>query len=151
MNLELLLLSIVGVWLILLSAAVYYLYRFLNKLTKGVEGKSLQKVLEQILSTQRLSRKEVLSLRAEISRLEKRGKKHVQKVGLLRFNPFRETGGDHSFSIVMLDGEDTGYVLTGLHTRERTRIYLKQINNGVSDVKLSVDEKKALTKATKAS
>jgi len=151
MSIELILLTVAGIWLLTLSVLYYYLYRFLNNLVSGVEEKNLKKVLEQIMNTQKASKKGLSEVRAEIARLEKAGELHVQKVGLLRFNPFRETGGDHSFSIAMLDGNDTGYILTGLHTRERTRVYLKQINKGSSDVKLSIDEKKTLSKALQAS
>jgi hypothetical protein len=68
-------------------------------------------------------------------------------VGLIRFNPFNEIGGDHSFSLAILDGGDNGIIITGLHTRDRTRIYAKQVNKGKSDLELSTEEQKALLKA----
>jgi hypothetical protein len=63
---------------------------------------------------------------------------------MIRFNPFSELGGDHSFCLALLDDRDTGVVLTGLHTRERTRFYMKDITNGKSSLELSNEEKKAL-------
>ena len=81
--------------------------------------------------------------------LEEDGKVHVQKIGLVRFNPFRELGGDHSFSLAILDGINSGVIITGLHTRDRTRIYMKEIKKGKASLELSSEEKKALAQAQK--
>ena len=58
-------------------------------------------------------------------------------------------GGDHSFSVALLNGKGTGIIITGLHTRERTRVYVKDIKQGKSEVELSQEEKKALRLAQK--
>ena len=79
--------------------------------------------------------------------MENDGRTHVQKIGLIRFNPFKELGGDHSFCLAILNGEDSGVVVTGLHTRDRTRVYMKSIKKGKSEYELSSEEKKALESA----
>lgn len=142
-------LIIVGAWLSILTALFIWLFLFFKKLVKGAEGENLKKVLDKILSTQDQNSQTLTQVKKEIVRLEEEGKFHVQKVGLIRFNPFSEIGGDHSFSIALLDGKLSGVIMTGLHTRERTRIYLKEIKNGKSLVELSEEEKKALAKAIK--
>lgn len=69
---------------------------------------------------------------------------------LVKFNPFAEVGGEHSFVITLLDGTKSGIILTGLHTRGLTRFYVKLVQVGKPDQKLSDEEdeglKKALTK-----
>ena len=108
------------------------------------------KVLENVLKAQGEvagSLKEVLR---RIKEAEAEGKMHIQKVGIERFNPFKEMGGDHSFSVALLDGSDTGFIVTGLHTRERTRVYLKIVQRGKSVAELSSEEKKALASAQKS-
>ena len=82
--------------------------------------------------------------------IEEKDKRHIQKVGLIRFNPFSELGGDHSFCLAILDDRDSGVVITGLHTRDRTRVYIKDIKNGQSSLELSSEEKKALASAEKS-
>jgi hypothetical protein len=72
-------------------------------------------------------------------------------MGFVRFNPFAETGGDQSFSVSLLDANGTGIVFTGLHTREKTRVYAKPIVNGVSKSTLSKEEQKAIEIAMKKS
>lgn len=136
-------------WFLILTAGIILIYRFFARLTKKTKEGDLVKILKKILDVQKQNTKEIDRLTKEIARLSDEGKFHVQKVGIVRFNPFKETGGDHSFSLALLDGKDSGFVLTGLHTRERTRIYLKGIKKGKSEVDLSTEEKNALTKAQK--
>lgn len=143
--------GIIGFWLLGLSVGLLLILKFFNQLIKKVDKGDLKKVLEKVLATEVENKKTIKMLGKEIDRLEDEGQFHVQKVGLIRFNPFQETGGDHSFSIALLDGKDTGVVLTGLHTRERTRVYAKAIKKGKSEHELSNEEKKAFTKAKKAS
>jgi hypothetical protein len=86
-------------------------------------------------------------LSQEIKNLKKESNFFVQKVGIVRFNPFSEVGSDQSFSIALLDGKDDGVVITSLYTREENRIYGKPIKGGVSEYSLSEEEKEAIEKA----
>ncbi|RLC31404.1 hypothetical protein DRH13_03080 [Candidatus Woesebacteria bacterium] len=144
-------LGIIGFWLLGLSVGLILILKFFNQLVKKTKKGDLKRVLEKVLATEVENKKTIKMLGKEIDRLQDEGQFHVQKVGIIRFNPFQETGGDHSFSIALLDGKDTGVVLTGLHTRERTRVYAKEIKKGKSVHELSSEEKKAFTKAKKAS
>ena len=137
------------IWLAALSIALIVFGRFFRRLTKGAGGEDLKKVLERILEREVKNAEGVSELRKEVSLLFEQGVGHIQKMGLVRFNPFKETGGDHSFSLALLDGKDTGIIITGLHTRERTRVYVKAVKEGKSEFELSEEEKKALVKALK--
>ena len=70
-----------------------------------------------------------------------------RKVSIVRFNPFGDTGGDQSFALAVLDGHDSGYVLTSIHGRGGTRVYVKPIDFGKSKYKLSTEEERALKQA----
>ncbi len=72
-----------------------------------------------------------------------------QKVSIVRFNPFGDTGGDQSFSLAVLDAHDSGYVLTSIHGRQGTRVYVKPVDYAKSKYSLSVEEQQALTQAIK--
>lgn len=138
-----------GIWLGAISVVLFLFLSFFRRLTKGIRDADLVKVLERILKEQGQGSEAIKELNRQVALIKEEGTKHVQKVGLVRFNPFKEIGGDHSFSLAVLDGNDTGVIITGLHTRERTRVYMKAIKNGKSEFELSEDEKKALTKAQK--
>ena len=75
---------------------------------------------------------------------------NFSKISVLRFNPFKEMGGDQSFSIVILNDKNNGFILTSLYSREDTRIFTKPINNGISEYQLLSEEEKALQKAIKS-
>ena len=136
-------------WLAVLSAAFLWFFAFIKRLTKGSKETTLIKILEKILTIQDQNLREINLVRKEVEKLEDEGKFHVQKVGVVRFNPFKEIGGDHSFSLALLDAKDSGVVITCLHTRERTRVYMKTIKNGKGEHELSDEEKKALKEAQK--
>lgn len=72
-----------------------------------------------------------------------------QKISVVRFNPFGDTGGDQSFALAVLDAHDSGYVLTSMHGREGTRVYVKPIDIGKSKYTLSKEEQQALEQATR--
>ena len=83
----------------------------------------------------------------EFALLKKAHKKAVTKVGMVRFNPFGEIGGDQSFSLAFLDGEDSGVVITSHYGKDVQRIYAKPIKEGKSEYSLSTEEKEAIAQA----
>ncbi len=83
----------------------------------------------------------------ELEKLKKENLFDIKKVRMVRFNPFQEIGGNQSFSLVFLDGNDNGVVITSLYTREGNRVYGKPIKNGKSEYSLSKEEEKAIEKA----
>jgi hypothetical protein len=70
-----------------------------------------------------------------------------QKISIVRFNPFGDTGGDQSFSLAVLDAHDSGYALTSIHGRQGTRVYIKPIDYGKSKYSLSDEEQQAISQA----
>lgn len=84
---------------------------------------------------------------AHIGTLESRAQHNIQHVGVIRFNPFREAGGDQSFSIALLDEAHDGVVISSLYSRDGVRVYAKPIAGGASTYQLSKEEQQALKKA----
>lgn len=149
MQIETIALIIFGIWLSILSFLVYLYINFFNRLAKGTTGANLKKVLEGILENQGKNKEDLAKLAKRLELVEKEGIYHFQKAGLVRFNPFGDLGGDHSFSLAILDGSENGMIITSLHSRERTRIYMKLVKGGKSEHALSQEEKEALAKAKK--
>ncbi|OGZ52364.1 MAG: hypothetical protein A3F26_01325 [Candidatus Ryanbacteria bacterium RIFCSPHIGHO2_12_FULL_47_12b] len=71
----------------------------------------------------------------------------VQKVAIVRFNPFPDSGGDQSFAIAFLDGNNTGVVLSSLYSHNRQLVYAKPIEKGASRYALSAEEQTVLNRA----
>lgn len=71
----------------------------------------------------------------------------ISHVGLVRFDAFEDTGGGQSFALALIDDEGDGVVLTSLHSRQTTRVFIKDIRGGVADAPLSGEEERALRQA----
>ena len=88
----------------------------------------------------------LVSHQAEATEGELRKALHFQ--GLIRYDAYRDMGGQQSWSIAFIDGMDTGAVLTCLHARDHARVYLKELVSGVSEQRLSPEEEQAVESAT---
>lgn len=140
--------------LIVIALLVWNIYTHLNlrkikeqnqALFAGNKVKNLEGViLEQAKSIKTLDKdiQELYNISNQINNLSLRS---LHKTGLVRFNPFKEVGGDQSFSIALLNGKNNGIVLSSLYTREGTRIYSKAITAGKSEkYPLTEEEKQSI-------
>lgn len=87
---------------------------------------------------------ELMAQGARIRGMEAGSRHAVQRVGLVRYNPFEDTGGNQSFALALLDADANGVMLTSLHSRQATRVYLRTIIGGRCDAALSAEEAEAL-------
>jgi hypothetical protein len=148
MQIQYVLFGFLTLWSIVLTAFLFWFYRKVNFLIKEAKGEPFIKVLEKIVNLEKKNTEGLEELEKEIKSLDQKGLLHIQKIGIVRFNPFNETGGDHSFSLAVMNAMDTGFVLTSLHTRERTRLYTKLVVAGKSTHDLSKEELQAIRKAS---
>ncbi|KKQ49002.1 MAG: hypothetical protein US95_C0003G0005 [Candidatus Woesebacteria bacterium GW2011_GWB1_38_5] len=130
-----------------LSLSLYILL-FFRRLSRNIGRSDLVNILNRLLDVEKQNSESVKNINKVIEEIKKTDLDHIQKVSLTRFNPFSELGGDHSFSIAILNGHLTGFLLTGLHTRERTRVYVKNVEKGRCEQELSKEEKRVLEKAS---
>lgn len=115
---------------------------------QGVNRKALDVVLGHLVSGQQETKKDIANIMTRCDKIEKDEKYHIQKIGLLRFNPFKDTGGDQSFILALVDAFDSGIVITALYSRTGTRWYTKRVVRGKgTELELSEEEKKAVKKA----
>lgn len=139
---------IFAIWLIILSTFFWQLFSHYNRLSKGAQNKNLKTILEELLKTIDIAQKDIVALKSRCDTIEQDGLFHIQKIGLLRFNPFKDTGGDQSFILALVNGNNTGVVISGLYSRSGTRWYAKKVLNGKGiEHELSEEEKKALKEA----
>lgn len=140
--------TLLFVWVSVVTVFVFRMISHYNRLTKGVSRAGLKEILELILETQQGLKKKSVELTVELGKTEEAGKLHFQRIGIVRFNPFDDTGGTQSFTMALLDGRDNGMVITSLYARNSNRWYVKEIAQGVGmDVALSKEEQAAIKKA----
>lgn len=119
-------------WLGVLSFLIWQQGKFLKSLFPKSGERDLRKKFEEIIKTVEGCR----SLR------------HIQRVELLRFNPYDDTGGNISFTVALLDNQGSGVVITSLHARSGTRVFGKEISLGKSSkYQLSKEEEAVIKKA----
>jgi len=132
-----------GVTIFALRLSAHY-----NRLLRDTNKRSLQAILEGLISDIDIAKKDIEMLKAKCDTIIEDGRLHIQKIGLLRFNPFKDTGGDQSFILALVDGHDTGVVISGLYSRSGTRWYAKKVIAGKGvEHDLSDEEKEAVKSA----
>lgn len=143
--------TIILLWLIIVTAFTLSLNSHYRKLMKfsGKKG-DMQEILEKLMQNLEKDKIDLSDIKNEIKLINKRDEVHIQKVGLIRYNPFPETGGDQSFVLALLDKNNNGILISSLHARTTTRWYAKTVVNGKGDnIDLSKEELKAIESASK--
>jgi Protein of unknown function (DUF4446) len=145
---------VLGVAAVVLLVLVAWLARRVGRLearirglTRGEDG-DFGDVLGAHLDRVYQLGREVERLGARTERLEAGAPRAFQRVGLVRFNPFEDTGGNQSFALALLDADGNGWVLSSLHARAGTRMYAKAIRAGRADGALSEEEATAIKQAS---
>lgn len=136
------------VWVVGLTAwAVYRELQFRRFFGKTKSGVDIRRLLEELLQNVSQNEETVKKIGEILGQIEKKDVRHIQKIGLVRFNPFRDAGGNQSFALALLNEEYSGIVLTGLHARDTTRLYVKDVVKGTGRSELSSEEKQAIGRA----
>ena len=118
------------IWNIFLHLNISRIKRNQQQLFSGKNGADLEKtILEHAKNIKELDR-DIQDLYGISNQIHNLAKKSVHKVGIVRFNPFKDFGGDQSFSVALLDGENSGVVISALHSRESNRVYSKPVEKG---------------------
>ena len=114
---------------------------------KGKDGKTLEESIFERFDELDEVTKMALKNRQEIRNLQEDLLGTLQKVGILRYDAFSEMGGNLSFAITLLDGNNNGYIINSMHSREGCYNYIKEIVKGESYIELSEEEAESLDRA----
>lgn len=130
-------------WLLLLQARVGRITKQFRRLLPSGRG-NLEEVLERQLAELSQNNLRLEQMREAVERVESTYQHALQRVGIVRFNPFDDSGGDQSFCVAFLDGDENGLVLTSIFTRTQCRVYVKPIEKGHSRYPLSSEEEESV-------
>lgn len=128
---------------------VVIFYRRLSRLLLGASGADLEKTIVEISDTVRLLVNKQQDSEKQATAISERLEGAVQHIGIVRFNPFNDSGGDQSFAIALLDSDQNGVLISSLYARDGVRVYGKPIEGGASPYTLSEEEKRAIALALK--
>lgn len=118
--------------------------KFMNKLGNG---KNLEEDLENFMYKVDRVEKQNTEITNFCRNLDEDISKCIQKIGIVRYSAFKDTGSDLSFAVALLDEKNNGVVFNGIYSREMSNIYAKPVENGNSKYTLSNEEVEAIEKA----
>ena len=118
--------------------------KFMNKLGNGNNLEEMMKEYIKRVNTVEAKNEEIISYCKVI---DENIKRCSQKIGLVRYNAFKDTGSDLSFTLAILDDYNNGVVLNGIYARDSSNIYAKPVENGQSKYVLCNEEKEAINRA----
>ncbi len=142
--------------LICLALSLFVLIYFLiantqlnkyRQLLKGTQGKDLEAVLLNYADTTQIVYQKLNKFEEKFLANQVIEEKHLQKIGLIRFKAFQNSGGDQSFALALLDASGDGIVMSSIFGRDEARVYCKPVQHGVSSYPTSAEEKEAIEKA----
>lgn len=118
--------------------------RYVNFMSKLGEGDKVEKILSEYLKIVNETSDKLKENEKKIAILESNLKKCIQKVGLIRYNAYGDTGSDLSFTMALMDADDNGIVVNGLYSRESSSIFAKPLVKGDTKYNLSAEEIQAI-------
>ena len=141
----------VGLILIIINVVLFVYSRRTNRMVNKLLENGKIKDFKDIFLTQKERNddlgKQLKEAFLKIENLEKISEKTIQKVGLVRFDPFNEMGGKQSFAVALLDDKNNGFVISSLFVKEGNRVFAKLVKDGKSDYTLSKEEIEAIAQA----
>ena len=139
------------VWNITLQIQISRLKKRSQEFFAGGKVDNLEDLLLSQAKSLKLLDKDIQELYMISNQINALAFKGFHKLGVVRFNPFKDVGGDQSFSVALLNGKSDGLTISSLFTREGSRVYTKTIAGGISEKHpLTEEEKEAIQLATSA-
>ncbi len=142
--------TLLAAWQATTNFRLNSMVRHYRRLSAGVEAVPLDQLLQRILDRADIEQKTLRELEARLDDVEVRAEGHIQRVGMVRYNAFDDTGGDQSFALALLDARGAGAVFNGLFHRTVCRVYAKPVRDWKSTYSLSDEEEEAIRKARSA-
>lgn len=122
--------------------------KYLEYMTKIGGGEDITNVMKNYVEDVTIVKENTQTLKKYCKEIEQNMNKCIQKVGIIRYNPYQNTGSDLCFALALLDFEDSGVVINGVYSRDNTtNTYAKPIEKGKSKYTLVKEEEEALNMA----
>ncbi len=115
-----------------------------TKFMQGKDAKSLELDMIGLYEDNKFIKVSIEKNKSDIKDLYKKFESAFQKIGLVKYDAFREMGGQLSFSLVLLNENNNGFILNSVHSTEGCYSYTKEITNGECNITLAEEERQAL-------
>lgn len=132
---------------IFLLVRLLILDKRLTRLLSGRRANDFEEVIDEFVKTARRLDERTKLIAQEIDNINTRLAKALQKIYTIRFNPFRDQGGNQSFATALMDENGDGVIISSLYSRDKVNIYAKPLLEAKSEYELTEEEKEAINKA----
>jgi hypothetical protein len=130
-----------------LLVRILILDKRLTRLLSGRRANDFEDIIDEFVKTARRLDDRTKMIAQEIDNINDRLAKALQKIHTVRFNPFRDQGGNQSFATCLMDEKGDGVVISSLYSRDKVSVYAKPLLEGKSEYELSEEEKEVISKA----
>lgn len=144
-----LVLALIGCLVFFISKNIK-LEKRMAKFMSGSSAESLEDAIAKLFEDNKKIKRVVNANRADIRQLYVNMTKTFQKIGIVKYDAYQQMGGLLSFSLVLLDEENNGFILNSVHTTDGCYTYTKQVHEGVCELELGNEEKIALEQAIRS-
>lgn len=140
---------------VILLISVIVSYARINKMNKNMnefmkklgDGKDIKEDLIKYMDRVTEVESGLKETNLRYDQLDEQIKKCVQKIGVVRYNAYKDSGRDLSFAVALLDENNNGVVFNGIYSREMSNIYAKPVFDGKSKYTITDEENQAIDKA----
>lgn len=141
-----------GIGLVVLGGLVVYCLVAMRRFTENTTQAAVHKQLKSLEAALETLGNQHQATAKSLSALTNQSLTHLSRVGFVRFNPFDHTGGEHSFTLALLDSHECGIVITSLHARQQTRVYAQVVERGKpqKNAVFSQEEQEAIKQARRS-
>lgn len=115
-----------------------------GKFMKGKDAKSLENEIIGLFDDNKFIKNAIDKNRKDIETLYHKFESSFQKIGIIKYDAFREMGGKLSFCLALLDENNNGFILNSVHSADGCYSYTKSIENGKCQISLGGEESQAL-------
>lgn len=117
---------------------------FMSKIGKG---ENIDDMLHEYIKKVEDIKNENAEIEKYCEKLDNQARETLKKIGLIRYNAYKDTGSNLSFALSILNENNTGIVLNGIYGRDTSNIYAKPVVDGKSEYALSREEEQAIQQA----
>lgn len=142
--------AIIILLIVLIVIQMMKLSKLKNKYSifmQGKDAKSLEQDIIGLYEDNKFLKISIEKNKNDIRELLKKQELAFQKFGIVKYDAFKQMGGQLSFSIVLLNENNSGFIINSVHSTEGCYSYSKEIENGQCSILLGEEEKQALDMA----
>ena len=116
----------------------------LSSFMTGRNAHNLEKEIVGLVEDTKMIKASIEVNKNEMKSISKKMQLTYQKMGLIKYDAFKQMGGQLSFCLALLNENNSGFIINSVHSTEGCYTYTKEIRNGTSVIDLGEEEQEVL-------